>query len=1150
MVSGRNLLSSRARRCSAVALAAALVLGLPSLAMAQARRSPRVLVFSKTAGFRHSSIETGIAAIRKLGKENGFAVDATEDASVFTERGLKPYRAVVFMSTTGDVLDPQQQDAFQRYIQAGGGWVGVHSATDTEYDWPWYGRLAGAWFTSHPGNPNVRKGTFRVLDSTHVSTRGLPARWEREDEFYNYKNISTDLHVLVDIDETSYEGGTNGANHPMSWYHELDGGRAWYTNMGHTEATYAEPLFQKHLLGGIRWAMGDRDVDFTRAHPDENRFTTVVLATPLNEPVELAVLPDERVLFVERHGAVKLYAPATQSVQTIATIPVSTKYADSSQAEDGLLGLAADPGFARNGWVYMYYSPAGPTPKNVLARFTMRGNALDTASRKVILEVATQRDKCCHTGGSIAFDAHGNLYVSTGDNTNPFTTGYAPLDERPDRSPWDAQKGSANTNDLRGKILRIHPERDGSYTIPAGNLFPKGTPKARPEIYVMGNRNPYRIAVDRRTGYVYWGEVGPDAQMDSVERGPKGYDEINQARRAGNFGWPHFVGDNKAYMHVDFATGAPGTRFDPAHPANTSPNNTGLTDLPPAQKAFIWYPYDASPEFPLVGSGGRTAMAGPVFYRDDFRKAARPFPAYYDKKLFIYEWMRGWIMAVTLDGNGDYVSMERLMSSHKFSNPIDMAFGPSGDLYMLEYGTGWFQGNDDARLIRIEYAPGNRVPVVAASVDKPAGTIPLTVALSSAGTADADGDVLRYQWTIARNDGTVLGTLSGANPSFTFDRAGAYTAALTVTDAAGAHASAKVPVVAGNDPPQVDMDIVDGNHSFYFPGVPVRYAVRVTDREDGSLENGRIKADQVRVTAEYLPDGVSASSSAVAPKPSPNAGRVQVEASDCLACHRVDSKSIGPAFTAVAKKYRGDSTAAARLVRKIRVGGSGVWGNVVMPAHSQLSDAQAEQIVAYILSLGGASPTAPSLPVSGEYTPPAPRNGASQGAVVLRAAYTDRGAYGLAGATSEKALVLRAPTVTLATGELSQGVQRTKVPQAPVELSMVSRSGAYAKLAQVDLTGVSGVGVLASAPASFGAAGGVLEVRLDSATGVLQGTAEIPQVTGQSPAPAPVRVPMNAGGMHDVYFVVRNDRAAAGQLLGTLLTATFEHAGGAASGPR
>ena len=232
---------------------AIVVAGLTSCSMVQPAQPTRVLVFSKTAGFRHSSIETGVAAVKKLGAENGFVVDATEDAGVFTDNGLKPYRAVIFLSTTGDILDAQQQSALEHFVRSGGGWVGVHSATDTEYDWPWYGRLAGAYFSSHPNNPNVRTATFRVLDKTHISTRGLPDRWERTDEFYNFRNIASDLHVLVDIDETSYQGGTNGANHPMSWYHEFDGGRAWYTSMGHTEATYAEPLFLQHLLGGIRW---------------------------------------------------------------------------------------------------------------------------------------------------------------------------------------------------------------------------------------------------------------------------------------------------------------------------------------------------------------------------------------------------------------------------------------------------------------------------------------------------------------------------------------------------------------------------------------------------------------------------------------------------------------------------------------------------------------------------------------------------------------------------------------------------------------------------------------------------------------------------------------------------------------------------------
>src|SRR5688572_19436093 len=395
----------------------------------------RVLVFSKTAGFRHSSIGPGIAAIRKLGQENGFAVDATEDASAFTSKNLGRYRAVIFLNTTGDVLDATQQDDFERYIQAGGGYVGIHSATDTEYEWPWYGRLAGAWFESHPNNPNVQKGTFRVVDKNHPSTEGLPDVWERVDEFYNFKSIDPGIRVLIDIDEKTYQGGKNGDRHPMAWYHDFDGGRAFYTNMGHTDETFSEPLFLRHLLGGLRYAMGTGKIDFGRARPEENRFTKVVLGEKFEEPTELAVLPDERVLFTERRGYVSLYTPATKSVRRIFTIPVSNKYNDSTQGEDGLLGIAADPGFATNGWIYMYYSPAGPAPKNVLSRFQMKGDSIDRASEKVILEVGVQRDKCCHTGGSIAFDAKGNLYLSTGDKTNPFAIGYAPIDERPGRAP-------------------------------------------------------------------------------------------------------------------------------------------------------------------------------------------------------------------------------------------------------------------------------------------------------------------------------------------------------------------------------------------------------------------------------------------------------------------------------------------------------------------------------------------------------------------------------------------------------------------------------------------------------------------------------------------------------------------------------------------
>ncbi|MDN5284961.1 MAG: ThuA protein [Mucilaginibacter sp.] len=229
---------------------------LISAAFTQAFAKAKVLIFSKTAGFHHNSIAVGIPAIIKLGQENNFDVDTTTDAKKFTADNLKQYAAVIFLSTTGNVFDDTQQAAFEQYIKAGGGFVGVHSATDTEYDWPWYGNLVGAYFKSHPSKQQV--ATLNVVDRNFIATKHLPAEWKRLDEWYNFKWIADGLHILIKIDEKSYTGGENGDNHPMSWYHEFDGGRAFYTALGHTDESYADPLYLKHLLGGIKYAIGEK----------------------------------------------------------------------------------------------------------------------------------------------------------------------------------------------------------------------------------------------------------------------------------------------------------------------------------------------------------------------------------------------------------------------------------------------------------------------------------------------------------------------------------------------------------------------------------------------------------------------------------------------------------------------------------------------------------------------------------------------------------------------------------------------------------------------------------------------------------------------------------------------------------------------------
>ena len=221
----------------------------------EAKPSRKVLVFSKTAGFRHhTGIAAGAKAIQKLGQENKFAVEVTEDAQAFTPDNLKKFAAVIFLSTTGDVLNDQQQQAFEKYIKGGGGFVGIHASADTEYDWPWYGELNGAYFGNHP--PGQQEALFRVVEPGNIATRHLPREWRKTDELYNYKWIAEGLNVLLTIDENSYKGGKNGDYHPISWYRNFDGGRAFYTGLGHDEKTFADPLFLKHLLGGIEYAMG------------------------------------------------------------------------------------------------------------------------------------------------------------------------------------------------------------------------------------------------------------------------------------------------------------------------------------------------------------------------------------------------------------------------------------------------------------------------------------------------------------------------------------------------------------------------------------------------------------------------------------------------------------------------------------------------------------------------------------------------------------------------------------------------------------------------------------------------------------------------------------------------------------------------------
>lgn len=1080
----------------------------------------RVLVFSKTSGFHHSSIPAGIAAIQKLGAENNFDVDTTTSGAYFVADSLKNYAAVIFLNTTEDVLDNNQEVAFERYIQSGGGFVGVHAAADTEYDWMWYGRLVGAYFNGHP---EQQEAVINVVDANNAATKHLPKQWRRKDEWYNFKKIDSGLHVLLTIDESSYKGGTNGANHPMAWYHAYDGGRAFYTELGHTEESYADPLYLKHLLAGIQYAIGDnKKLNYSNAKtpeiPEENRFVKTVLNQGnFYEPTEMAILPNLDILIAQRRGELMLYSDKTRQVKQVGFLNVYYQtHTPGVNAEEGILGLTSDPDYKNNHFIYVFYSPAD-TSVNRLSRFEFKGDTLDTHTEKVILQFYSQREICCHTGGSIAFGNDRMLYLSTGDNSTPFDEpknpyanhGYAPLDDRPGHEQYDARRSAGNSNDLRGKTIRIRIKEDGTYEIPKGNLFEDGK-QGRPEIYTMGHRNPYRLTVDKHTNFLYWGEVGPDANDDSLDtRGPRGYDEVNQARRAGFYGWPLIIGNNYPYHVHDYATGKNGPAFDPAKPVNNSRNNTGLQDLPPSIPAFIWYPYAASKDFPQLGAGGRNAMAGPVYYVADYPKTTR-YPDYFNGKFFMYEWIRNFIKVVRMFPNGDYDKMDAFMPHTPLSNPIDMEVGPDGRIYILEYGKGWFSKNPDAAISRIDYISGNRPPKVdSLVVQRESGALPYTLN-ATVKAADPENDNLKYVWTI----GNVKRETTEPRLQYTISKGGEYPVSVEVVDAKNASSkSSEVTVYAGNEQPQVAINLT-GNKSFYFPGTPVQYAVKIAD------PGAAIDSANVFVKADFVESNEDLANRGHQVVPDEILGKNLMLSSDCKSCHKVDEKSIGPGYVQVAQKYKSDSKASSYLIQKIIHGGSGVWGENAMPAHPNMKEGDVKMIVTWVMSLANQGNKKASMPLVGQVKP-TEEQAAKNRMLTLTASYTDVGSNGVRPLSGSNAVFLRSNVIDA--GHLPNATGFTTKDSAGGRYLVLPAAEGTLKGAGFDLTGVGSIeftGFGNGEPARY-----KVEVHSGSATGALLGQGELVFNAGKQKTTTAVPVQENTTGMQDIFVVFRSVQA-------------------------
>ena len=888
--------------------------------------------------------------------------------------------------------------------------------------------------------------------------------------------------------------------------------------------------------------------------PEDSRFTQVVVAEGLEEPLQIEFDKQGFVYWIERAGQVKRVNESGGNVEILGTIP--TIVGESP----GMIGILLDRDFESTRQLFLYFSPESEKGNTMrLSRFTLgTDNFLDLSSEVKMLDIPWEQPDGSHFGGGMTWDREGNLLLSVGGDSAP--TQYSPLAFTNEGGRGeDEGRTAGNTNDFRGKILRIKPQSDGTYTIPEGNLFPIGTEKTLPEIYVMGNRNPWRLSIDSQTGYLHWGEVGPDAGVDSEEFGPMGYDEFNVAKKAGNFGWPYVIGKNLPYRVYDYGAKTFGDFFNPDSIVNTSPNNTGLRVLPPAQPALVAYPYRVSEEWPILGSAARSAVGGPIFHKSDFSEdAKRVFPAYYEGKWLVTDYVRNWIMVITMDDSRNEVSsIERFLPAENLfhSEPLDMDFGPNGDLYIVEYGRG-----GKGKISRIEFNAGNRAPIAVANASEISGATPFEVQLSSKGSRDDDGDRLEFEWTVSPLDGGEQTKLSESDPKITLDKPGKYKVNLTVRDPSGASGSDSFEVVAGNRQPEVKIEITSGNKSFYFPDGKISFQVQVVDQEDGTLAGGQINPDSVTVTAEYIPSGIDFGQL----RRLKAEGNLQPETvlrhlqaksliikNNCSACHLEASKLVGPSFLEVANRYKGSSDVFETLSKSIIEGGSGKWGEIHMPPQPTLSAIDAKQVIDYILALALAEKGNQVLPIQDEFVtqaiPTKIRDGRmskfyptvfEMGSYVFTAHYTDQGSGQLSGLKlkSEDFALLRYPLMGPEKADVFSETGISYTPSTDDPGFIFTGKGGYIGFKNIDLTGINEISIGAITRfwhwSHF--IGGDIELRMGSPEGTLVGRAmQVPPAPQGEKGPffgassgLPTVIDVSKiDGVNDLYIHVKNPGA-------------------------
>ncbi|MEU8423262.1 ThuA domain-containing protein [Micromonospora sp. NPDC048835] len=720
--------------------------------------------------------------------------------------------------------------------------------------------------TTAPEPPAVNRAVVNILDRKHPATASLPLTLTRSDRWDNWDpNPIGAVHTLAQVEERHYNAGAaaNGAFHPVSWCRDYDGGRSFYTGMGHTEGSYGEEAFRAHLAGALNWTTGRVRGDCQATIAANYKVERLTAANQtgqldqIGEPHGLTIAPDGTVFYVGKAacpsgpvadwtnpkvglgcGTIHSWDPRTKQVKLLTTLEVMGNRGSGSELvknEEGLLGIVPDPAFAENGWLYVYWMPHDSVDREkrvgqrTVSRFTYdrQAQTVDQATRKDLLQFPVQIHSCCHAGGGMAFDAKGNLYVGSGDNnSSEGSQGYSGnnwTQEYQGISFQDARRTSGNTNDLAGKIIRIHPEADGTYTIPEGNLFPPGTEKTRPEIYVMGVRNIARLQVDPVHQWLTAGWVGPDAASPSPTLGPAKYETATIITSAGNQGWPYCMGNRQPYRDrsTTDATVLTGW-YDCDNLKNTSPRNTGLVDIPAARDNMIWYsPDGGGPVFPkrtdgsglptyvaadatytqpYLRGGGQAIMSGPTYHRSLVDTASGvAWPEHWDGKWFIGDQSNAANrVAVTVDPAGvpqaaPPVYAESLRAiipggngDTRLQSWMDAKFGPDGALYLLDYGGGFFSLHPNQKLIRITYTGGAPTPAPAAT-SVAVQNKPLTIAFDGARSGGVS-----HRWEFG--DGA---TSTEANPRHTYAAVGTYTAKLTVTYADGEKATVQSTVTVG-----------------------------------------------------------------------------------------------------------------------------------------------------------------------------------------------------------------------------------------------------------------------------------------------------------------------------------------------------------------